>query len=117
MAAQCSPDTEESLAYAAASPKPHPAQRVVNQDANKLTLPTGPLSLSGVVRANGVAVSRTVRLYDRLTGELISETVSAGDGSYSFGGLPTRASGFNVEMMGVIASGERDDIIPGVHPA
>lgn len=48
-------------------------------------VPARPLSVSGVIYSDtGAVASRTVRLYDRVTGELIGETTSAaGDGTYS----------------------------------
>lgn len=48
-------------------------------------VPAKPLSVSGVIYDDtGTECARTVRLYDRETGELIGETTSdAGDGTYS----------------------------------
>ncbi len=48
-------------------------------------IPALPFTVSGVIYDDtGAECDRTVRIYDRTTGELISETVSdAGDGTYS----------------------------------
>lgn len=40
-------------------------------------------SISGTVKEEGTGVSRTVRLYLRSTGELVGETTSASDGTFS----------------------------------
>jgi hypothetical protein len=42
-------------------------------------------TFSGIVRVQGVPIGgRAVRLYDRISGELAFQTVSASDGSYTF---------------------------------
>ena len=47
-------------------------------------LDVAPASVSGTITEGGAPVARTVRAYNRATGELISETVStASDGAYS----------------------------------
>ena len=97
-------------------PRPYAAQRVFVQDQNKLFLPAGSLSLSGVVTANNIPVNRTVRLYDWLTGELLDETTSS-SGVYSFSGISDRTDGFTVLMVGNLGLGERDAVVPGVHPS
>lgn len=41
-------------------------------------------TISGMVKIGAVAVSREVRLYDRITGNMVAMTFSAEDGSYAF---------------------------------
>ncbi|MBF0283582.1 MAG: hypothetical protein HQL51_03890 [Magnetococcales bacterium] len=41
-------------------------------------------TISGAVTINGAPASRRVRLFDRESGALLQETVSAADGSFSF---------------------------------
>ena len=47
----------------------------------------GPGHVSGTLKVVNVPAIRTVRLYDRLTGELLRTTQSAADGSFRFDGL------------------------------
>jgi hypothetical protein len=82
-------------------------------------IPSGSLRIGGDAPnglvLNGLGpVSRTIRLYDRETGALVDETISAGDGTYAFTGLSARTQGYDVQIMGI--STERDIIIPRVHP-
>lgn len=57
--------------------------------AEKIIAPAGANQhVSGFIREGGVAVAgRKVQAYDRVTGELLGETISAGDGSYSIAAL------------------------------
>lgn len=85
----------------------------------RLVLPAGALRIggdspSGLVLSGGAPAARTVRLYDMETGALVAETTSAGDGTYTFGGLSARPEGYAVWIMG--AAGERGIIIQGLHP-
>jgi hypothetical protein len=48
---------------------------------------TGVGYVAGIVTAESVPVSRPVRLYDRLSGVLVAETLSAADGSYTISGV------------------------------
>lgn len=50
-----------------------------------VVIPPMPLTVSGVIYDDtGAEADRTVRIYDRATGELLGETVSdSGDGTYS----------------------------------
>lgn len=117
MTVQVSP-VSEAVSAPPTNAKPFPTVRQVYQEQNKLVLPGGFLSLSGTVYSNGAeAFPRIVRLYDRETGELISETSSGAGGTYIFTNLTARSEGYNVVMEGIIGSGERDVIIPGVNPA
>lgn len=84
-------------------------------------LPAGALrfggdSPSGLVLAGGSPAARTVDLFDRETRAFVATTVSASDGTYAFVDLPSRSEGYDVVIRGVISSGERDVIVPGVHP-
>lgn len=85
----------------------------------RLVLPTGVLrvggdSPNGLVLSGGAPAARVVRLYDMATGELVAQTTSAVDGTYTFTGLSDRAEGYAVWIVG--AAGERGVIIPGLHP-
>lgn len=51
---------------------------------------SGNKSFSGIVKVNGVASSRTVRIHDRTTGSVISTLTSGVDGTFSFTGVDTR---------------------------
>lgn len=54
----------------------------------QFTEDVGDTSFSGTIQEEGVAVARTVRAYNRETGELTSETTSSGvDGSFTLTGL------------------------------
>lgn len=85
----------------------------------KVVLPSGSLRIggdspNGLVLSGGAPAARTVRLYDMKTGELVAETISAADGTYSFSGLSARPDGYGVWIVG--AAGERGVINPGVNP-
>lgn len=85
----------------------------------RLVLPSGALRIggdspNGLVLSGGAPAARKVRLYDMETGELVAETISASDGTYSFSGLSARTEGYCVWIVG--AAGERGYLIPGVHP-
>lgn len=80
------------------------------------TLRIGGDSPGGLVLVGTAPAARVVRLFDRETGVLVAETTSASDGTYSFTGLSARTQGYDVVIQGVIASNERDVIIPGVQP-
>jgi len=87
----------------------------------KVTLPSGALRIGGdspdgLVLVGTAPAARVVRLFDRATGVLVAETTSGGDGTYSFTALSARTDGYDVVIRGVIASGERDVIVPGVQP-
>jgi hypothetical protein len=73
-------------------------------------------SPSGLVLVGMAPASRTVDIFDRETKVLVATTVSAGDGTYEFTNLSSRTEGYDVIIRGVILDGERDVIIPGVHP-
>jgi hypothetical protein len=84
-------------------------------------LPSGSLRIGGdapdgLVLVGTAPAAREVRLFDRETSVLVATTTSASDGTYAFTGLSARTEGYDVVIRGVIASGERDDIIPGVQP-
>lgn len=87
----------------------------------RLVLPAGTLRIGGdspdgLVLSGGAPAVRTVRLYDMETGELVAETISAADGTYAFTGLSARPQGYDIIIRGNIGAGERDIIVPGVHP-
>lgn len=91
---------------------------VISPDV-RLVLPSGSLRIggdspNGLVLSGGAPAARKVRLYDMETGELVAETISASDGTYSFSGLSARTEGYCVWIVG--AAGERGYLIPGVHP-
>lgn len=73
-------------------------------------------SPSGLVLVGGSPAARTVDLFDRATKVLVASTVSSGSGTYAFTGLSAQTDGYDVIIRGVISNGERDVIIPGVHP-
>ena len=84
-------------------------------------LPSGTLRIGGdapdgLVLVGAAPAARTVDLFDRESKAHVATTVSAGDGTYSFTGLSARTEGYDAVIRGVIASGERDVIVPGVHP-
>lgn len=90
-------------------------------DVRAAELPAGSLRIggdapSGLVLVGTAPAARTVRLFDRELGLLVATTISASDGTYSFAGLVARTDGYDVVIRGVIASGERDVIVPGVQP-
>lgn len=85
----------------------------------QVVFPSGALRIggdspSGLVTLNGAPVARTVRLYDMETGELVAETTSAGDGTYSFPQLAARTDGYGIWIVG--NAGERGVIIPAIAP-
>lgn len=101
--------------------KPTATIKTVFVIASQPVLPPGSLRIGGdspdgLVLVGTAPAARVVRLFDRATGVLVAETTSAGDGTYAFAGLSARTDGYDVVIRGVIASGERDDIIPGVQP-
>lgn len=71
---------------------------------------------NGLVLVGISPASREVRLFDRETSVLVAITTSSGSGTYSFDNLSTRTEGYDVVIRGDINAGERDVIIPGVHP-
>lgn len=84
-------------------------------------LPSGSLRIGGdspdgLVLVGAAPAAREVRLFDRETGVLVATTTSASDGTYSFAGLSARAQGYDVIGRGNLGDGERDFIVPGVHP-
>lgn len=80
------------------------------------TLRIGGDSPSGLVLVGMSPASRVVDLFDRETKVLVASTTSDFDGTYAFTGLAARTEGYDVVIRGTILSGERDVIIPGVHP-
>lgn len=110
------------LAGSPASPYPTVSLRgVVLSPRAFVVLPAGSLRIGGdspdgLVLVGAAPAARTVDLFDRETRAFVATTTSAGDGTYAFTGLGARAEGYDVVIRGVIASSERDDIIPGVHP-
>lgn len=84
-------------------------------------LPAGALRIGGdapdgLVLVGAAPAARTVDLFDRELRLWVATTTSAGDGTYGFAGLSARTEGYDVCIRGVIASGERDAWIPGMHP-
>ncbi len=73
-------------------------------------------SPDGLVLVGASPAARTVDLFDRETRAFVATTTSASDGTFSFTGLSARTEGYDVVIRGVISSGERDVIVPGVHP-
>jgi hypothetical protein len=73
-------------------------------------------SPTGLVLVGMAPASRVVDVFDREFKVLVASTTSAGDGTYEFTNLSARTQGYDVIIRGVIASNERDVIIPGVHP-
>lgn len=77
---------------------------------------TGPAgtTVSGIISEAGAPVAKLVRLYDRVTGEMLLETTSAADGTYSFDGMG-RSSVYVVAFddAGVYNA----QIADGVHPS
>lgn len=84
-------------------------------------VPSGALRIGGdspggLVLVGTAPAARTVDLFDRETRVFVATTSSAGDGTYAFAGLSARTEGYDVVIRGVIASGERDVIVPGMQP-
>lgn len=81
-------------------------------------------SPGGLVLANGAPAARVVDLFDRELKTLVATTTSNGSGEYEFLEQMVRdedtacngSEGYDVILRGVIASGERDVIIPGIQP-
>lgn len=87
----------------------------------RLVLPAGTLRIGGdspggLVLVGTAPTARVVRLFDRETSVLVATTTSAGDGTYAFTGLSARPQGYDIIIRGNIGAGERDIIVPGVHP-
>lgn len=57
---------------------------------------TGPGSLSGDIKKNGVLVARRILLVDRKQKVVVDTAMSAADGTFAFTGLPTDAQRFMV---------------------
>jgi len=90
-------------------------------DPALVVIPSGALRIggdspNGLVLVGAAPAARTVDLFDREEKVLVATTVSASDGTYAFSGLSARTQGYDVVIRGVIGSGERDVIIPGMHP-
>lgn len=96
---------------------PRVVSTIVDPRMRDFAIPTGSLSLSGVVTVGSTPSARIVNAYDRETDVFVATTTSAGDGTYTIPGLAARTDGYNVQLRGVVASGERDVWVPGVHPA
>lgn len=84
-------------------------------------LPSGSLRIggdspSGLVLVGAAPAARVVDLFDRELRLWVATTTSASDGTYAFAGLSARTQGYDIVVRGVIASGERDVIVPGVQP-
>lgn len=100
---------------------PQPSVFTVWIDDFVVVIPSGALRIggdspSGLVLVGAAPAARVVDLFDRETKAHVSTTTSAGDGTYAFTGLSARTEGYDVVIRGVIASGERDVIVPGVQP-
>lgn len=91
------------------------------------TVPSGGLRIGGDSPDGLVLVDEvpSARIVDVFTRDTVNDppvllhvfrTTSAGDGTYDLTGLAARTEGYDVCIRGVIASGERDVWIPGVHP-
>jgi hypothetical protein len=57
---------------------------------------TGPGSLSGDIKKNGVLVARHILLVDRKARQIVDGTVSTGSGTFTFNGLPMDPQRFMV---------------------
>lgn len=84
-------------------------------------LPAGALRIggdspNGLVLAGGAPAARVVDLLDRELKFLVATTTSSGAGTYAFTSLIARSEGYDAIIRGDIGSGERDVIIPGIHP-
>lgn len=95
------------------------AWREIYDEPIAFILPTGSLRIggdspNGLVLVNSAPAARVIRLLDMKTGQLIRETISANDGTYSFGEIGTRPDGYAVWFVGNV--GERGLIFPGVNP-
>jgi len=82
---------------------------------------SGPLRLAGdspdgLVLVGAAPAARAVDVFDRATRAWVGTTVSSGAGTYEISNLAARTEGYDVIIRGVIGSGERDVIVPGVHP-
>lgn len=76
------------------SARTYPTWNVVSDSRNY----SGDVTYSGVVKdVVGAGCVRTVRLYNRATGELLATTTSASDGSYSF----PRSYGYEVQIVAI----------------
>jgi len=73
-------------------------------------------SPDGLVLVGAAPAARTVDVFDRATRAWVGTTVSSGAGTYEISNLAARTEGYDVIIRGVIGSGERDVIVPGVHP-
>lgn len=107
------------LCGALASVYPHIVSFQIFQPNSKLALPPGNLRIggdspSGLVLSGGAPAQRTVRLFDMATGQIVAETTSLADGTYSFTGLSYRPSGYAVWIVG--STGEKGEIITGIYP-
>lgn len=86
-----------------------------------VVLPSGALRIggdspNGLVLVGAAPAARVVDLFDREEKVLVATTTSGVDGTYSFTGLSARTQGYDVVIRGVVASGERDSIVPGMQP-
>lgn len=120
MAAILSP-SENPTALTVAIPLPQVAGTVSLFSAAGFTLPSGSLRIggdspNGLVLVGEAPAARNVDLFDRETKVFVASTTSGVDGTYSFSNLSARSEGYDVIIRGIIGSGERDIIIPGVHP-
>lgn len=87
----------------------------------RTVLPSGALRIggdspNGLVLSGAAPVERTVDVFDRETKVLVASTVSGIDGTYAVTGLSARTDGYDVILRGNLLLGERDIIVPGVHP-
>lgn len=103
----------------AAQPYPHLWTWGIFEQGTPFVLPSGTLRIGGdspdgLVLVDNSPASRVVRLYDMETGELVSQTYSAGDGTYALSGLVSRTQGYAVWIVGGI--GENGLIIQDVDP-
>jgi len=79
-------------------------------------------SPNGLVLVDGEPASRIIDVFTRDTvneaPELVhvKRTTSAIDGTYAITGLSARTEGYDVCLRGIIANGERDVWLAGVHP-
>jgi len=116
-----------STDLAANAPKPSTALLGIVNNLEKLTVPSGALRIGGdspdgLVLVGAAPAARIVDCFTRDTVNdppivtHVARTTSDGSGVYSFTGLAARTEGYDIVIRGVIASGERDVIVPGVHP-
>jgi hypothetical protein len=97
------------------------AFRLRVHDTVRATISTGALRIGGdapdgLVRVGGAPAARVVDLFDRESRVFVATTTSASDGTYAFTGLAARTEGYDVVIRGVVSSGERDVIVPGMQP-